>query len=278
MDAIARIPGVSGVTAAAAAPTNYDASTQQYQRLREADPVSLQLAPIDFNYFDFYHVKAVAGRLPSRDRRHRPVCVQRRSAASRVFVNEAARARRWDFPRPPARCERTTESTLRPWCRAAREHHDRRGGSRLPGRIGAHAGSARDLCRGSRSCLRLVSIRLTGRQIPETVAAIDAVWRKLGEPRAVSRLFLDHYYHRMYIDVIQQRACSASLCGVADFPVGPRAVRALHLHRAAPHQGDRYPQGDGRRHRRRHAPAAVGIQQTGVLGEPDRVARRRHGS
>ena len=37
--------------------------------------------------------------------------------------------------------------------------------------------------------------------------------------RAARRLalFLDPYYHRMYIDIIQQRACSVSLCGVAVF-------------------------------------------------------------
>jgi putative ABC transport system permease protein len=43
------------------------------------------------------------------------------------------------------------------------------------------------------------------------------VWSKLGEPTAPSRLFLDLYYRRMYIDVIQQRRVLGSLCGVAVF-------------------------------------------------------------
>jgi len=63
----------------------------------------------------------------------------------------------------------------------------------------------------------LVSIRLAGTRIPETLAAIDEVWKRLGEPRPVSRLFLDQYYHRMYIDIIQQQRVLSLLCGVAVF-------------------------------------------------------------
>jgi putative ABC transport system permease protein len=62
-----------------------------------------------------------------------------------------------------------------------------------------------------------MSIRLTGKQIPETEAAIDAVWRKLGEPMAPSHLFLDLYYRRMYFDIIQQRRVLGSLSAVAVF-------------------------------------------------------------
>jgi putative ABC transport system permease protein len=63
----------------------------------------------------------------------------------------------------------------------------------------------------------LMSIRMTGKQIPETVKDINGVWRKLGEPMAPSHLFLDLYFRRMYIDIIQQRRVLGSLCGVAVF-------------------------------------------------------------
>jgi putative ABC transport system permease protein len=64
---------------------------------------------------------------------------------------------------------------------------------------------------------RILSIRLEGRRIPETLAAIDDVWRRLGEPHAVSRWFLEQYYHRMYLDVLQQRMVLTTLSGVAVF-------------------------------------------------------------
>ena len=66
----------------------------------------------------------------------------------------------------------------------------------------------------------LVSIRLTGKQMVETLAAIDDVWKKLGEPRAISRRFLDQYYQRLYVDIIQQRRVLGTLCGVAVFLAG----------------------------------------------------------
>jgi putative ABC transport system permease protein len=52
------------------------------------------------------------------------------------------------------------------------------------------------------------------------VAAIDAVWRKLGEPSAPTHLFLDLYFRRMYFDIIQQRRVLGSLSGVAIFLSG----------------------------------------------------------
>jgi putative ABC transport system permease protein len=64
---------------------------------------------------------------------------------------------------------------------------------------------------------RVLSIRLDGRRIPETLAAIDEVWRRLGEPHAVSRWFLEQYYQRMYLDVLQQRKVLTTLSGVAVF-------------------------------------------------------------
>jgi putative ABC transport system permease protein len=64
---------------------------------------------------------------------------------------------------------------------------------------------------------RVVSIRLDGQKIPEALAAIDDVWRRLGEPHAVSRWFLEQYYHRMYLDVLQQRMVLTTLSAVAVF-------------------------------------------------------------
>jgi putative ABC transport system permease protein len=64
---------------------------------------------------------------------------------------------------------------------------------------------------------RILSIRLDGQRVPETLAAIDEVWKRLGEPHAVSRWFLEQYYHRMYLDVLQQRLVLTMLSAVAVF-------------------------------------------------------------
>jgi putative ABC transport system permease protein len=63
----------------------------------------------------------------------------------------------------------------------------------------------------------LMSIRMTGKNVLETEESVKVVWRKLGEPTAPATLFLDLYFRRMYIDIIQQRRVLGSLCGVAVF-------------------------------------------------------------
>jgi putative ABC transport system permease protein len=63
--------------------------------------------------------------------------------------------------------------------------------------------------------VRIVSIRLDGRRIPEAMQAIEALWSRLGEPRAISRWFLAQYYQRLYADVLQQRRVLGLLSAVA---------------------------------------------------------------
>jgi putative ABC transport system permease protein len=36
-----------------------------------------------------------------------------------------------------------------------------------------------------------LSVRLTGRRIPETLDAIDALWQRIGEPRPIQRFFVE---------------------------------------------------------------------------------------
>jgi putative ABC transport system permease protein len=213
-EAIARLPGVTGVTAAQAAPTNYGNGFGQFHRLGSAVPVRLLISPIDYNFFEFYRVKPLAGRLPSRDH-GTDLFVQNDGTRNlSMFLNEAA-VRALGFDSPAAAIEQQiVPANL---------------GFTAPASI-TIAGVVPDIPIDSvRTKIQpmmyfvfpeastLMSIRLTGRQIPETEAAIDAVWRKLGEPMAPSHLFLDLYFRRMYIDIIQQRRVLGSLCGVAVF-------------------------------------------------------------
>jgi putative ABC transport system permease protein len=52
--------------------------------------------------------------------------------------------------------------------------------------------------------LDLISTRLSARNIPETLAAIDALWRRLGNPDPPRRLFLDQQIQRQYLSVLRQ--------------------------------------------------------------------------
>ena len=216
-DAIGRVPGVTGVTASTAAPTNYSNAAAQYQRPGSSTPVTLLLSPVDYNYFDFYRVNAVAGRLPAREHGTDLFVFNDVSRHLSVFVNEAA-VRALGFSSATAAIGQPI-ALMNPWFK--------------PPASTTIAGVVPDIpVESVRTAIqpamyvvvpeaaRILSIRLAGRQIPQTVAAIEAVWRKLGEPSAPTHLFLDLYFRRMYFDIIQQRRVLGSLSCVAIFLSG----------------------------------------------------------
>jgi putative ABC transport system permease protein len=213
-DAIARVPGVTGVTSALAAPTNYNSFMGQFRRPASSAPVTLLILPIDYNFFDFYRVKPLAGRLPSRDHGTDLFAMNDASRHTSVFVNEAA-VRALGFEAPQAAIEQQIFPSNLPFTAPA--------STTIAGVIpDIPVDSVRTQIQPAMYIVfpqasRLMSIRLAGKQIPETVAAINAVWSRLGEPTAPSRLFLDLYYRRMYIDIIQQRRVLGYLSGVAVF-------------------------------------------------------------
>jgi putative ABC transport system permease protein len=50
----------------------------------------------------------------------------------------------------------------------------------------------------------LVSVRLTGQQVPETLAAIDRLWEQSGARDPISRTFLEDYIQRLYESMLRQ--------------------------------------------------------------------------
>jgi putative ABC transport system permease protein len=213
-EALARIPGVRAVTAAAAAPTNYDIAAANFSHAPGLPPVTLQVSGIDYNFFEFYGLRPLAGRWPSRDRGTDLFVFDSAQHVS-VWLSESA-VRALGISSPVA----AVGESLTPFWPP----------QNIPPASITIAGVVPDFpvnsIRGEiqpviyfvqPGFLRIASIRLKGEQIPETLSAIDAVWKKLGEPRAVARWFLDEYYNRMYIDIIHQQRVLGSLCVVAVF-------------------------------------------------------------
>jgi len=62
---------------------------------------------------------------------------------------------------------------------------------------------------------QLMSVKLSGRQIPETLASIDLLWKRLGSPRPISRFFFDQQVEDTYQDMIRQERLMAVLETVA---------------------------------------------------------------
>ncbi len=58
--------------------------------------------------------------------------------------------------------------------------------------------------------LDLISVKLTGRQIPETLSAIDRLWKASGSKTPISRVFLEERIQTMYLAMLRE----AQLFGV----------------------------------------------------------------
>ena len=213
-EALAQIPGVSGVTAATGAPTNYEGFTASFGHAG-TEPLSMRFSGIDFNFFEFFRLSPLAGRLPSREYGTDRFLFGDGNLHVSVWINEAA-MRALGITSPAA----AIGEKLRP---------DWPPQNTPPASItiaGVMPDFPVDSIRGPIAPVvyvvdplfaRITSVRLRGEQIPETIEAIDEVWKRLGEPRPISRIFLDHYYQRMYTDIIQQRSVLGSLCAVAVF-------------------------------------------------------------
>jgi putative ABC transport system permease protein len=68
--------------------------------------------------------------------------------------------------------------------------------------------------------MRNAHIKLSGSQIPETLAAIDAVWQRTGGQGAIKRYFLDVHMQERYVGLLRQAQMFALFAGVAIFLAG----------------------------------------------------------
>jgi len=62
---------------------------------------------------------------------------------------------------------------------------------------------------------QLMNVKLSGRQIPEALASIDLLWKRLGSSRPISRFFFDQQVENTYQDMIRQERLMTVLETVA---------------------------------------------------------------
>ncbi len=62
---------------------------------------------------------------------------------------------------------------------------------------------------------QVLNVKLVGRDVPQTLAAIDQAWRRTGQPGAIRRQFLDAYLQQVYLGAIRQGYLATALAGVA---------------------------------------------------------------
>src|SRR6185312_9387340 len=61
----------------------------------------------------------------------------------------------------------------------------------------------------------LVSIKMTGRDVPGTLRAIEAAWKRTGNGRPISEMFYGQFRQNLYLDLVIQGEMIAICAGLA---------------------------------------------------------------
>jgi putative ABC transport system permease protein len=212
VQAVRELPGVRAVTSSGSAPTILSMMVLGLQHQGSATP-PIQLATVDYNFFEFYGVKLLAGRTLEETRTNDRLVANGQTVLG-VVINEGAvralgyadparalgariTAQFWppDYPRPEAFevvgvVRDFPSTTLREEIKPALYYVYERD-------------------------LSWVSIRIDGQKVPETLESLREAWKQHGQPRAQAGWFLDTYYREKYADVLLQQRALMIFCGCA---------------------------------------------------------------
>ena len=200
-DNIRALPGVRGLACSSQNALNFGQICNDARR-PGGQKTMLCSAQVDYGFFEFYGLKALAGRLFSE--KYGTDAGSNAPNAPRqpnLIVNESA-AKKLGFANAQAAIGKTvlTEGPS----------SDRPQSSEIVGVVADFSlKPVRNPVNATAYYIdpasdQYLSVRLTGGQLPETLAAIDRAWRQSGQSSPIIRFFLDQYMQGQYIDIIRQ--------------------------------------------------------------------------
>ena len=196
VDEVRKLQGVSGAACSSRDPFNMFGFSGA--KRRDGTEFNIGISGVGHGYFDVYGVKPVAGRVFAEDRdgaraeaRNLPI----------VVLNETA-VRALGFASP----EEAVGRTFSTW-----ENRD--------GPPSEIIGVVPDFIFDLRSIeippimyvgvvnsrTPVLNIKIAGREVPEVLDDIDALWKQVGEVGPIRRKFVDQYLQDKYVDVIRQQ-------------------------------------------------------------------------
>lgn len=177
-------------------------------------------APVDFGFFEVFGIKPLAGRLFDRAR---PADAAQDNPP--VVINETA-VRKLGFASPAAAIGATII-----WHGEWDISQKGNGHTVPPARPSQVIGVVPDFTLGSvREPIEpslfaigrnlppnsvALAVKLDGHRVPETLAAIDALWKRVGHGEPMQRVFVDLFTMRLYMDTIIQGATIAMAAVIA---------------------------------------------------------------
>ncbi len=181
--------------------------------------LTASISAVDFGYFELFDLRPIAGRLFSRtfggDATSSDATTSGQPA---IIVNEAlVRAMGLDAP------EKAIGKRLR-WTRQLRAAEYNTSAPAPSEIIGVVPDYARGSVRAETpptifwvdpALHRILNLKLDGSRVPETLAAIDTLWRRTGAPHAIIRRFVDEDAQSLYLNLTQQKLVLNCVTAVA---------------------------------------------------------------
>ena len=175
---------------------------------------TFDIAPVDFGFLELYGVQPMAGRLFSRDHGEDGVLADPKSTIQPTVVLNEAAARRLGYADPKAAVGHAMV-----WSNAGPDNP-----AFKPSQI---IGVVRDMPLTVRAATDpfiyfvqpnrsgILSIKLTGEDMPATVRAIDRAWKKTGHAAPIQEVFVSQFRISLYLDLIIQSATIGLCAGLA---------------------------------------------------------------
>jgi putative ABC transport system permease protein len=227
--AVRALPGVRGAVCSGGSPIQQLEAQEIHTDVTGPDGVMVKADEMlaDFGYFELFGIKPVAGRGFSRDFSG-DVAPQDGAAPPSVVINETM-SRALGFPTPQSAIGQTIRwyPFLPVTAASIAVFNGKTAPPLSPSEI---VGVVPDFALVSaRQALQptifsvspigntVLDVKLQGSQIPDTLAAIDRLWKQFGQPWPIDRSFLDQQIEDMYRDVTRLSDVMAASAAVAVF-------------------------------------------------------------
>jgi putative ABC transport system permease protein len=211
------LPGVRAVACSSSAPLKLTASSGGKLE-PQGKGLRFELSMVDFQFFELYGLRPLAGRFFDQDHSADAVHADEGgTAGSAVVINEELR-RQLGIKTTQAAIGLTLDA-IRPLPQGQI--------AVVPSQI---IGVVPDFPMGSitepappvcfyidPSQFQLMSVKLTGRSIPETLDAIRGVWRRVAEAKPIDLFFFERHTAQLYASIMQVGTLLAVAAGIAVF-------------------------------------------------------------
>ncbi|HXR90204.1 MAG TPA: FtsX-like permease family protein [Steroidobacteraceae bacterium] len=210
-NALRELPGVRGAYCSDAA--LLDRAQFGNFRLADGSTLAVDVLALEPGLLQLYGLKPLAGQLPER------AATGAAAGPAGYILNETA-VERLGFSSPAAavgqRLPFVDPHPEAPIVAVVPDFSIDTVHERIRPGIFMDAGPTRDRLVGrARDDYSLFSVKLRGRDIPETLAAIDALWKRTGHGAPIDRFFLNSYIQTLYVTVLRQAQSFAACAAVA---------------------------------------------------------------